>query len=124
MKNLLIPLFFLGATMAFSQESKKVTTYNYGYNGMEYIVQSTNETTIVSTFNSKHKIKDEVAAKVYSQTKESNLKSGDTLVISTDFATVTGKFYVQKSGRLTAINFYYEKVEWKDGLTELYVKKG
>lgn len=109
---------------AFSQEKKKITTYKNGYNGMEYIVQTTNETTIVSTFNSKHKIKDEVAANVYNEIKNCQLVNGDTLIIKTDKAIVTGKCYMQKKGKLTAINFYYEKVEWASGDTELYVNNG
>lgn len=113
----------LVVSFAFAQENKKISTYNYGYNGMEYVVMGTNETTIVSTFNSKHQIKDEVAAKVYYEIQDTNFKTGDTIIINADDAKVTGKCYINKRGKLTSINFYYEKVEWKDGLTEIYKKK-
>jgi hypothetical protein len=106
----------------FAQENKKVSTYNYGYNGMEYVVMTTNETTIVSTFNSKQQIKAEIASNVYQQMKNGDFKTGDTLVITGNNAKVTGKCYIKKSGKLTSLNFYYEKVEWDNGLTEIYKK--
>jgi DNA integrity scanning protein DisA with diadenylate cyclase activity len=122
--NKLMLLLFAVPVIAFSQEQKKITTYKNGYNGMEYIVNSNSETTIVSTFNSKHKIKDEIAENVYNEIKKCQLNNGDTLIIKIDKAIVTGKCYFQKKGKLTAINFYYEKVEWASGDTELYVNNG
>lgn len=112
----------LVGSSAFCQESKKTSTYNYGYNGMEYVVITSNETTIVSTFNSKHQIKEEVATKVYDQLKQGKFTTGDTIVINANNAKVTGKCYINKSGKLKAVNFYYEKVEWDNGLTEIYKK--
>ncbi len=123
MRKLFVLAVLLVVSFAFAQENKKISTYNYGYNGMEYVVMGTNETTIVSTFNSKHQIKDEVAAKVYYEIQDNNFKTGDTIIINADDAKVTGKCYINKRGKLTSINFYYEKVEWKDGLTEIYKKK-
>jgi len=114
-------MLFAGS-IAFGQETKKVSTYNYGYNGMEYVVITKNETTIVSTFNSKHQIKDEIAANVYNQVKEGNFTTGDTIVIVGNNAKVTGKCYISRNGKLRAVNFYYEKVEWDNGLTEIYKK--
>jgi hypothetical protein len=122
MKNLFLALLCAYSGLLFAQDKKKVSTYNYGYNGMEYVVMSTNETTIVSTFNSKHQIKDEIAANVYNKLKETNFSSGDTIIIEGNSATVTGKCYIQKRGKLTSVNFYYEKVEWDNGLIELYKK--
>jgi enolase len=121
MKNLFLALLCAFSGFIFAQE-KKTSTYNYGYNGMEYVVISTSETTIVSTFNSKYQIKDEIAANVYSKLKETNFSTGDTITVVANNATVTGKCYIQKRGKLTSVNFYYEKVEWDNGLVEIYKK--
>jgi hypothetical protein len=122
MRKLFFPTLLLFCCGVFAQENKKVSTYNYGYNGMEYVVKTTNETTIVSTFNSKFQIKDEIASNVYEQVKCGDFKTGDTLVILGNNAKVTGKCYIKKNGKLTSLNFYYEKVEWDNGLTEIYKK--
>jgi len=89
---------------------------------MEYVVITKNETTIVSTFNSKYQIKDEIATNVYHKIKSGDFKTGATLVISGSNAKVTGKCFIKKNGKLTSLNFYYEKVEWDNGLTEIYKK--
>jgi hypothetical protein len=60
LKYLLITLFLV--QFSFCQVS--ISTYKYGYNGMELIVKSNNETIIISTFNSKKAIKDEIAQKL------------------------------------------------------------
>lgn len=119
-------LFFLSLLFVFSsvsaQENKNITTYNYGYNGMEYVVITKNETTIISTFNSKHQIKEEIATNVYNQLKEGKFNTGDTIVVVGNNAKVTGKCYINKKGKLRSVNFYYEKVEWDNGQTEVYKK--
>ena len=89
---------------------------------MELIVKNNNETIIVSTFNSKNTIKDEIAQKVYDYFKNSQLNSGDTICILGNDAKVTGRCVVIRKEKLTSINFYYEKVEWNNGLIELYKK--
>lgn len=89
---------------------------------MELIVKSKNETIVISTFNSKKAIKDEIAQKVYDYFKNSQLNSGDTICILGNDAKVTGKCIVVRKEKLTTINFYYEKVEWNNGLTEMYKK--
>jgi len=114
----------LGTQLAFSQKQNKVETYKYGHNGMELIVTNSTSTVIVSTFNSKMAIKDEIAEKVYENFKENNTQTGDTITISGNNAKVTGKCYIKKKGKLTAVEFYYEKVEWDSGLTEIYKKVG
>lgn len=119
-KLFFLPLLFVFSS-GFAQENN-TTTYNYGHNGMEYVVITKNETTIVSTFNSKHQIKEEIATNVYNQVKDCNLTTGDTIVVVANNAKVTGKCYISKKGKLRAVNFYYEKVEWNNGQTEIYKK--
>jgi len=120
-KSLLVLLLL--AQFSFGQEKSKVTTYKYGYNGMELIVKNNNGNMIVvSTFNSKKEIKEEIAQKVYQQFKECKIVTGDTLKIQGNNALVTGKCYIKQKGKLTTLNFYYETVEWNSGLTEVYIK--
>ena len=122
-------LLFIASQFASAQincsSNNNVTTYKHGYNGMEYIVTSKKETIIVSTYNSKLGIKDEIAEKIYNyynQNKDNSYQDGDTITIHGNEAKVTGKFIVTKKGKLTAVEFYYEKIEWNSGLTELYKK--
>ncbi|WP_298395867.1 hypothetical protein [Flavobacterium sp.] len=114
-------LLLLLAQFSFGQQKTKVATYKYGYNGMELIVKNNNGSMIVvSTFNSKKELKEEIARKIYQHYKETNPISGDTIKIKGDNAWVTGKFIIQQKGKLTTLNFYYETVEWDSGLTEIY----
>ena len=89
---------------------------------MELIVKYKSETFIVSTYNSKKVIKDEVAQKVYDYFKSNTIKTGDTINIIANDACVTGKCFITKKGNLTSINFYYETIKWNNGLTEVYKK--
>lgn len=105
-------------------QNKKISTYQYGHNGMELIVTSKKETIIVSTFNSKLEIKQDIAEKVYNYYRDNkdneSFKNGNILTIEGENAKVTGRCLVTKKGKLTAVEFYYEKVEWYSGLTEFY----
>jgi len=118
MKFLILFLTF-SIQFLFAQE-KTTSSYKNGHNGMEYIVSTKKETVIISTFNSKLSIREEIAKKIYAFYTEKEFKSGDSIEIKSDKATVTGKFVVRKNGKLTALEFYYEKIEWASGLTELY----
>ena len=110
-------LFFVGQ-ISFSQVS--LSTYKYGYNGMELIVKKNAETIIISTYNAKKDIKEEIAEKVYQYFKDFVVNSGETISITSNKAKVTGKCFILKKGNLTSLNFHYEKIEWDSGLTELY----
>lgn len=118
-------LLFFGYFFGFSQEvNKSWQTYQYGHNGMQLVVNENDATTIVSTFNSKMTIKDDIAQKVYDYVKkDTNICSGDTVIIEGKDANVIGKLKVKKRGKLTAIFFEYESVYWNNGLTEIYMKK-
>ena len=117
-----IILLLLATQLLFAQKEQQVSTYKYGYNGMELIVKYKSETFIVSTYNSKKVIKDEVAQKVYDYFKSNTINTGDTINITANDACVTGKCFITKKGNLTSINFYYETIKWNDGLTEVYKK--
>ena len=112
--------FLLTVSLCFSQEKPAPTTYKHGHNGMELIIKSNSGTTIISTFNSKMAIKDEVAEKVYDAFKKNEIISGQPLTIVINQATVLGTCQIKKKGTLTSVNFYYEKVEWASGLVETF----
>jgi hypothetical protein len=117
-KSFLILLLFW--QLGFSQEKPAPTIYKHGHNGMELIMKSNSGTVIISTFNSKMAIKDEVAEKVYDAFKKNEIVNGQPLTIIINQATVIGTCQIKKKGTLTAVNFYYEKVEWASGLVEVY----
>ncbi|MEI7509955.1 MAG: hypothetical protein WCJ62_10885 [Flavobacterium sp.] len=127
MKKTTILLFLIIFQFVSSQENKEknnsITTYKYGHNGMEYIVTFNKETIVVSTFNSKKDIKSEIAQKIYTFYKNNKeIKTLNLLTINGDVAKVTGKYIVIKKGKLIAVNFYYKKIEWNNGLIEFYKK--
>jgi hypothetical protein len=120
MKKILFCLFITGATYA--QNSSGISNYRYGYNGMELIANCKKGTIIVSTFNAKKQIKEEIAQKVYSLFMENKIRNNTSITIEGKEAHVTGKCKIQKKGTLTTVNFYYEKIFWFSGLTEIYRK--
>ena len=119
MKNLFIGIMLL-CQVTFAQEKKVFDTYNYGQDGIEYIVKTKKSTVIVSTFNAKLNIRQEIAQKIYLLYAENKLESDKVYTIIGDEANVTGNCIIKKKDTLTSIEFFYEKVDWKSGLTELY----
>lgn len=118
---LLLFATFVSAQSTFAEQCVK--TYRFGYNGMELIATSPKETIIVSTYNYKLSIKEDIANKVY-QYYWDELRNNDsgpvTVTIDGDFAKVTGKCIVTKKGKLTAVEFHFEKIEWPNYIIELY----
>jgi len=109
------------AQMVMAQQAK-TQNYKYGYNGMELIAQSKKGTVVVSTFNSKTQIRAEIAQKVYDLYLNNKIKSNTSITIEGADANVIGKCVIKKKDTLTTVNFYYEKVCWNSGLTEIYKK--
>jgi len=121
MKKLILSLSILSC-LAFSNEEPNVTTYNYGHNGMEYIARNKSGTIIISTFNSKMAIRQEIATKVYEMYMEHKLESNKKVTVFGAEADVTGNCIIRKKNNLTTVDFYYETVEWCSGLKEIYKK--
>ena len=128
MKKLFYLSILLVAQFGFSQSKNESTksdsqsaTYDRGINGIEFIIPSEAGTIVVSTFNAKPMIKNNIAQKVFTYYKNNaSLASGDTIRIVGADADVTGKLFVEKKGKLTSLNFHYEKIDWKSGLVEVY----
>lgn len=121
MKKLILSIVLL-TQIAFAQEKKKIETYSFGQNGMELIAKSSKDVVIISTFNAKMNIREEIARKVYSLYAENKLETNKKYTISGNEATVTGNCVIRKKNNLIAIDFYYEKIEWYSGLIEIYKK--
>ena len=121
MKKLILSIVLL-TQIAFAQEKKKIETYSFGQNGVELIAKSSKDVVIISTFNAKMNIREEIARKVYSLYAENKLETNKKYTISGNEASVTGKCVIRKKNNLIAIDFYYEKIEWYSGLIEIYKK--
>ncbi|MEM0541160.1 hypothetical protein WFZ85_00880 [Flavobacterium sp. j3] len=115
MKKIIFSLSVLSC-FAFSNEGPKVTTYSYGHNGMEYVARSKNGTVIISTFNSKITIRQDIATKLYKMYINNELENKNRVTICGSDADVTGKCIIKKKDSLTTVDFYYETVEWVLGI--------
>ncbi|HNP32107.1 MAG TPA: hypothetical protein PKN96_02310 [Flavobacterium sp.] len=119
MKKVLFGLLTL-TCFAFSKGDTKVETYNYGQNGMELVARSKKGVIIVSTFNSKMTIRQEIARKLYDLYLANKLQSDKKITVDGSQADVTGKCIIRKKNTLTAVDFYYEEINWNSGLKEVY----
>lgn len=89
---------------------------------MEIIAKTKKNVVIVSTFNAKMTIREEIARKIYSLYAENKLEDNKKYTIAGKEANVTGNCIIRKKNNLIAIDFYYEKIEWYSGLVEIYKK--
>jgi hypothetical protein len=119
MKKVLLGLFAL-TCFAFTKGDAKVETYNYGQNGMELVARSNKGVIIVSTFNSKMTIRQDIAKRLYDLYLENKLQHNKKITVEGSEAQVTGKCLIRKKNSLTTVDFYYEVVDWNSGLTEVY----
>lgn len=112
-------LCILVSQFAFSQTRSSPVKYKYGQNGIELIAKSNNETIVVSTFQAKVTIKEEIAKKLFLYYKQNKNKKNGIITIEGDKAKITGTYSVKKKGTLTSVDFRYDKIEWQDGLVEI-----
>lgn len=110
--------FFIQSS--FAQAGKK-EFYKNGQNGIELISQSKSGTVIISTYNAKISIKDEIAQNFYQRYLKNEIKTDSILIIVGKTAKVTGICKIIKKAKFTSVNFYYEKVEWASGLIEEHI---
>ena len=107
-------LFLLLSTLAFGQ---KVEYYKYGYEGIEKFGEWNDSTLIYSHHNAKPTIRREVCDSVLIRyIKKKPLPS--KLVLKINKATVYGSFEIKRKDSLIHLVFHYEKVVWKDSITE------
>ena len=115
--------FLVITCFAFSNENPKVTTYSYGHNGMEYIAKNINGTIIISTFNAKMNIRQDIATKIYLMYIDNQLETNKKITVCGNEAEVIGKCVITKKDKLTAVDFYYETINWSSGEKEIFKKK-
>jgi hypothetical protein len=119
MKKVIFSILLM-ACFGFSRKEDTVQPYSHGQNGMELVAHSKKETIIISTFNSKMTIRRDIALKVYDLYLENKLPTNSKITVNGSEANVTGKCIIKKKKNLTDIYFYYETVDWNNGLKEIY----
>jgi hypothetical protein len=112
-------LFLLITTFVYSQQ--KVEYYNYGYDGMESIgnVRGSDSMLIYSNYKSRPLIRREVCDSVLKNYKK--LKNG-TYIVNIKNTKVIGRLEIVRKHNLVSISYYYERVEYSNGLIEIYRK--
>jgi len=110
-------LFLFVTTFVYSQQ--KVEYYNYGYDGMEKIGKVEDSTLVYSNFQARPEIRTEVADSILSKYKK--LKEGP-LVVRIKSAKIIGRLKLIKQDRLILVNYYYDRIEYTNGLVEIYKK--
>lgn len=122
MRKFIVILLF-AAQLVSSQERQIVSIYHFGHNGMEFIAQTKKGMVIISTFNSKMGIREDIASKVYAMYLDNRIESNKKITVNGDEADVTGKCVIKKKNGLVVVDFYYETIEWCSGIKEIYKKK-
>lgn len=106
-----------------SNAQKKIEYYENGQNGIEMISKSKfGLVVIVSTYNAKLSLKNEVAKLFYERYQKNNNINDSILKLKTKDALVIGKCKISKKAKVTNIDFYYQRVEWTNGLIEEHKK--
>ena len=105
----------------FSQ-NKNIEYYKNGQNGIELIYKSKVSTIIISTYNAKMTLKQEVAKNLYEFIKKYPHVRDSLIAVPSDKAIVKGCCKITKANNMTNVNFYYERIEWFSGLIEEYVE--
>lgn len=113
-------LAILASSFSYSQE-KKFSSYQYGKNGIDYIITyESGNMIVVSTFNARVDLIDPVAKAMFYYYTQHKPKSGDLVSLQVDGAKVTGTCKVWESENLTSVEFHYETIMRDNGITELY----
>ena len=118
MKIIKILLLFL-ATFVYSQQ--KVQYYNYGYDGMESIsnVRGSDTMVVYSNYKSRPLIRREVCDTILKNYKK--LKNGP-YIVNIKSAKVFGRLRIDRKHNLVSIKYFYERIIYSNGLTEIYKK--
>ncbi|HRE77314.1 MAG TPA: hypothetical protein PLL09_05760 [Flavobacterium sp.] len=119
MKNLLFLVIF---TCNLSYAQKMPVAYQHGQNSMELIAKTKTGTVVVSTFNAKMTIRQDIAQKIFSLYQQNKIKHNAVVTVLGKEAKVVGKCFIKKKHNLTSIEFYYDKVFWHNGMVEVHGK--
>jgi hypothetical protein len=112
-------LFLLMTTFVYAQQKVVYYNYGYGYDGMEKIGKVGDSTLVYSNFQARPEIRAEVGDSVL--IKYRKLKQGP-LVIKIKTGKVIGRLKLIRKEGLILVNYYYDRVEYTNGLVEIYKK--
>lgn len=112
-------LFLLVTTFVYSQQ--RIEYYNYGYDGMESIsrVKGSDSMVVYSNYKSRPLIRREVCDSILKNYKK--LKNGPYITNIVN-AKVIGRLEITRIDNLVSIKYFYERIEYSDGLIEIYKK--
>jgi hypothetical protein len=118
-KTSILLLFWFITAFVYSQQ--KVEYYNYGYDGIESIsnVRGSDSMVVYSNYKSRPLIRTEVCDSVLRNYRK--LKNG-TYIVNIKNAKVIGRLEIVRKHNLVSINYYYDRVEYSNGLIEIYKK--
>jgi len=94
--------------------------YKNGQNGIELIIKNNSQTIIVSTFDSRPALKEPVATALFELYKSKAIINDTLLSIKTELALVNGNCKINSKDGYVKIDFYFQKIEWQSGLTEIH----
>lgn len=102
--------------------SQNTKYYSYGYEGVEKIYRKNDSVIIFSNSRARPYIKDAVIDTVIKRYQLGRIKSGE-IIIQLNDAKVFGIIEITKGkDKSKSVTIIYEKVEYKNGLIEVYRK--
>ena len=99
---------------------RRIVYYTNGHNGMELISKKADSTIVVSTYDSRPILKEQVAELLYRKFVSKEIIVDSLLKFSLPSATVIGLFKVEIFNTFTNLEFYFKKIYWNNGLTEIH----
>ena len=118
MKIIKILLLFI-TSFVYSQQ--RIEYYNHGYDGMESVsrVRGSDSMVVYSNYRARPLIRREVCDSILK--KYRYLKNGSYNVVIKD-AKVFGRLEIVRKDNLVSIKYFYERIIYSNGLTEIYKK--
>lgn len=103
--------------------SQKTEYYSYGYEGIERIYRKGDSVIIFSNSKARPHIKDVVIDTIIKRYQRGKIKSGE-IIIQLNEAKVFGIIeIIRGKEKSKSIKITYQKVEYKNGLIEIYRKQ-
>ena len=102
--------------------SQQTEYYSYGYEGIERIYRKGDSVILFSNSKARPYIKDAVIDTMIKRYQRGKIKSGETIIQLND-AKIFGFIEIIKGKEKSkSINITYQKIEYKNGLIEIYRK--
>jgi hypothetical protein len=98
----------------------KIEYYQNGQNGIELIVKINEKTLIISTYDSKPSLKEEVALLLFNLYKDKIIKNDTIIKLRLEKSFVSGHCKLNITDSFTNLSFYFEKIDWFNGRTEIH----